>query len=233
MATLAKPTDLEKRLGVTFKSPRLLKRAFVHSSYVNENPHAAPESNERLEFLGDAVLGLVVADELYSAYPGDDEGRLTELRAHLVRRDTLAQAAGRMRLGEELLLGRGEDDGGGRERPTNLSHVYEAVVGAVFLDQGLEAARRFVLNSLEDELDEVRDRGSPLDPKSRLQELCQARFQSTPQYQLVETEGPDHSRNFTVEAIVNGEQLGMGSGPSKQQAEKRAALEALRKLESQ
>ena len=233
MATLAKPTDLEKRLGVTFKSPQLLQNALVHSSYVNENPDAASESNERLEFLGDAVLGLVVADELYAAYPDDDEGHLTELRAHLVRRDTLAQAASRMRLGEELLLGHGEDDGGGRSRPTNLSHVYEAVVGAVFLDQGLEPARRFVLDSLEDELAEVRTQGSPLDPKSRLQELCQARFQSTPLYQLVETEGPDHSRSFTIEAIVNGQQLGTGSGPSKQQAEKRAALEALRKLESQ
>ena len=230
---MPKSTDLEKRLGVTFNSPQLLKNAFVHSSYVNENPDAASESNERLEFLGDAVLGLVVADELYAAYPDDDEGRLTELRAHLVRRDTLAQAADRMRLGEELLLGRGEDDGGGRSRPTNLSHVYEAVVGAVFLDQGLEPARRFILHSLEDEFDAVRDRGSPLDPKSRLQELCQAQFQSTPQYQLVETAGPDHSRKFTVEAIVNGQQFGMGSGASKQRAEKRAALEALRKLESQ
>jgi len=230
---LAKPTDLEKRLGVTFKDPQLLKNALIHSSYVNENPSAAPESNERLEFLGDAVLGLVVADELYAEYPNDDEGRLTELRAHLVRRDTLAQAADRMRLGEDLLLGRGEDDGGGRSRPTNLSHVYESVVGAVFLDQGLEPARRFILSSLEDELREVKDRGSPLDPKSRLQELCQTKFQTTPLYQLVEAEGPDHARMFTVEAIVNGRQMGTGSGSSKQQAEKRAALEALRKLEEQ
>jgi ribonuclease-3 len=225
------PTELEERLGVTFQQPSLLRNALVHSSYVNENPDMAPESNERLEFLGDAVLGLVIADELFATYPDQNEGRLTELRAHLVRRDTLAQAADRLRMGEALLLGRGEDEGGGRTRPTNLSHVYEAVVGAIFLDQGLPVARDFVLRSLDDELDEIKDRGSPLDPKSRLQELSQSRYQSTPQYQLLETEGPDHARRFTVEAVVNGEKVGTGKGASKQQAEKRAAREALRHLE--
>jgi len=222
---------LEERLGVSFTETQLLLNALVHSSYVNENPDTAPESNERLEFLGDAVLGLVIADELYASYPGENEGRLTELRAYLVRRDTLAQAADRLQLGEALLLGRGEDDGGGRLRPTNLSHVYEAVVGAVFLDQGLPAARDFVLRSLAEELEEVHGSGSPLDPKSRLQELTQSLFQSTPQYQLLETEGPDHARRFTVQAVVNGKTLGTGKGPSKQQAEKRAAREALHQLE--
>ncbi len=231
MATLAKPADLEVRLGVTFKNAELLQKALVHSSYVNENPEAAPESNERLEFLGDAVLGLAVADELFAAYPDQDEGKLTEMRAHLVRRDTLAKAAERLLLGEELLLGRGEDEGGGRSRPTNLSHVYEALVGAIFLDQGLAPARDFVLRSLEDEIESVKDGGSPLDAKSRLQELCQERFQSTPIYELVESEGPDHARLFTVEAIVDGQTRGKGTGPSKQQAEKRAAREALRELE--
>lgn len=228
---MAKPTDLEKRLGITFKNPELLQKALVHSSYVNENPGAAPESNERLEFLGDAVLGLVVADELFDTFPEHAEGPLTELRAHLVRRDTLAQAAERMRLGDALMLGRGEDEGGGRSRPTNLSHVYEAVVGAVFLDQGLPAARKFVLDSLNDELEDIKDSGSPLDPKSRLQELCQSRFQTTPSYELVQTEGPDHDRSFTIEAVVDGRTIGSGTAPSKQQAEKRAAREALRELE--
>ena len=231
MATLAKPADLEVRLGVTFKNAELLQKALVHSSYVNENPEAAPESNERLEFLGDAVLGLAIADELFAAYPDQDEGKLTEMRAHLVRRDTLAKAAERLLLGEELLLGRGEDEGGGRSRPTNLSHVYEALVGAIFLDQGLAPARDFVLRSLEEEIESVKDAGSPLDAKSRLQELCQERFQSTPIYELVESEGPDHARLFTVEAIVDGQTRGKGTGSSKQQAEKRAAREALRDLE--
>ena len=228
---MAKPADLEVRLGVTFKNAELLQKALVHSSYVNENPEAAPESNERLEFLGDAVLGLAIADELFAAYPDQDEGKLTEMRAHLVRRDTLAKAAERLLLGEELLLGRGEDEGGGRSRPTNLSHVYEALVGAIFLDQGLAPARDFVLRSLEEEIESVKDAGSPLDAKSRLQELCQERFQSTPIYELVESEGPDHARLFTVEAIVDGQTRGKGTGSSKQQAEKRAAREALRDLE--
>jgi len=231
VATLANPSELEKRLGVPLKNKELLQRALVHSSYVNENPSAAPESNERLEFLGDAVLGLVVADELFDTFPEHAEGPLTELRAFLVRRDTLAHAAERMQLGDVLLLGRGEDEGGGRSRPTNLSHVYEAVVGAVFLDQGLPAAREFVLASLDDELEEVKDSGSPLDPKSRLQELCQSRFQTTPSYDVVQTSGPDHDRSFTVEATVDGRTIGSGTASSKQQAEKRAALEALKELE--
>jgi ribonuclease-3 len=231
VATLAQPSDLEQRLGVTFKNADFLQMALVHSSYVNENPAAAPESNERLEFLGDAVLGLAIADELFAAFPGQDEGKLTEMRAHLVRRDTLAQAAERMKLGDDLLLGRGEDEGGGRSRPTNLSHIYEALVGAIFLDQGLAPARDFVLRSLEDEIEAVKDAGSPLDAKSRLQELCQSQFQSTPIYELVESEGPDHAREFTVVAIVDGKTRGTGTGPSKQQAEKRAAREALRDLE--
>ena len=128
---MATRSALEERLGVKFKDPALLHLALVHSSYLNENPDQAPQSNERLEYLGDAVLGLLVADDLFSAYPDLDEGRLTELRTQLVRRDTLAKAARRLNLGEALLLGRGEEGGGGRGRPTNLAHAYEAVVGAV------------------------------------------------------------------------------------------------------
>jgi ribonuclease-3 len=209
----------------------LLEQALVHSSYVNENPGVAPQSNERLEFLGDAVLGLVVADDLYAAFPDEDEGHLTELRTHLVRRDTLADAALRMRLGDDLLLGRGEEAGGGRDRPTNLAHVYEAVTGAVFLDGGLNAARTFVRRSLAAELKAVTDKAFPIDPKSRLQELSQSRFQSPPQYHLVEAAGPDHARNFTMEVRVNGEVYGTGTGRSKQEAQKEAAREALRSLD--
>jgi len=227
---LAKASDLEKRLGVKFKNKALLQQALVHSSYVNENPHLAPESNERLEFLGDAVLGLVVADDLFAAFPGQDEGHLTELRTHLVRRDTLAKAARRMQLGADLLLGRGEEAGGGRGRPTNLAHVYESVTGAVFLDGGLTAARKFVRQSLGPELAEMHQRNFPIDPKSRLQELSQSRFQSPPHYRLVQAEGPDHARHFTIEVLVNGEVAGTGSGRSKQDAEKEAAGEALSRL---
>jgi ribonuclease-3 len=223
---------LEDRIGVRFQNPALLEQALVHSSYVNENPQLRLQSNERLEFLGDAVLGLVVADELFASYHDLDEGKLTELRAHLVRRDTLAKAARRLRLGQELQLGRGEEGGGGRARPTNLSHAYEAVVGAVFLDSGLDEARGFVTRSLQQEFETAADRAFPGDPKSRLQELSQARFQTTPQYRLVKAEGPDHARRFTIEVLIRDEAWGRGRGRSKQDAEKEAARHALERMEA-
>jgi ribonuclease-3 len=229
---LATSSSLEERLGVTFKDAALLRQALVHSSFVNENPEEAPESNERLEFLGDAVLGLIVADDLYAAFPGEDEGSLTELRTHLVRRDTLATVARRLDLGSDLLLGRGEEAGGGRERQTNMAHAYEAVVGSIFLDSGLDVARDFVRRSLSEEFESIRQRTFQADPKSHLQELSQSRYQSTPIYRLVEAEGPDHARRFTVEVLVDGQARGRGSGSSKQQAEKEAAREALQRLEA-
>ena len=213
-----------------FKDATLLRQALVHSSYVNENPKTSPGSNERLEFLGDAVLGLVVADELFAAYPDQDEGKLTELRTHLVRRDTLAKAAGQLKLGDELLLGRGEEASGGRGRPTNLAHVYEAVVGAIFLDSGLPAAQGFVRGSLGPEFEQIAERAFTQDPKSRLQEQSQSLFQTTPLYRVIEAEGPDHARRFTVEVVVNGRKMGSGKGSSKQQAEKEAARKALTRL---
>jgi ribonuclease-3 len=228
---VAQSSDLERRIGVKFKNAALLQQALVHSSYVNENPQLAPTSNERLEFLGDAVLGLIIADDLFSAFPDQDEGHLTELRTHLVRRDTLAKAARRMGLGDDLLLGRGEEAGGGRARPTNLAHIYEAVTGAIFLDGGLTAARRFVRKSLGPELAAITHSDFPIDPKSRLQELSQSRYQSPPHYRLVLAEGPDHARRFTIEVLVDGTVRGTGSGRSKQDAEKEAARLALAVLD--
>ena len=214
-----------------FKDSAVLRQALVHSSYVNENPELAPDSNERLEFLGDAVLGLVVANDLFAAYPDQDEGKLTELRAHLVRRDTLARAARRLDLGNELLLGRGEDVGGGRDRPTNLAHAYEAVVGAIFLDSGYAGASDFVRRSLQVEFQALTERAFPIDPKSRLQEISQSRYQTTPVYRLVGAQGPDHARRYTVEVAIDGLSLGTGEGSSKQQAEKEAAQHALERLD--
>ena len=228
---MAKSSALEERLGVKFKSRALLHQAMVHSSYLNENPQPVAQSNERLEFLGDAVLGLLVADELFAAYPDLDEGKLTELRTHLVRRDTLAKAARRLDLGEALLLGRGEEADGGRGRPTNLAHAYEAVIGAIFLDRGLAAARSFVRHSLGADFAQIADRAFPIDPKSRLQEIIQARSQTTPSYRLVRAEGPDHARSFIVEVTVDGEVLGTGKGRSKQLAEKEAAQQALERMD--
>jgi ribonuclease-3 len=224
---------LEAELPFTFKNQELLRQALVHTSYLNENPGIGVGSNERLEFLGDAALGVVVAQLLYNDYPDVDEGKLTELRAHLVRRDTLARAAAQLGLGDALQLGRGEDAAGGRKRPTNLARAYEALVGAVFLDGGFARAKRFVKFSLRDEFTLLRQKGMPYDPKSRLQEVVQSRWQTTPSYRLVKSEGPDHARRFTVQVVVTGKSLGTGEGRSKQMAEKEAAQQALEAIERQ
>jgi len=225
--------DLEHDLALKFKDPALLRQALIHSSFLNENPGIGMGSNERLEFLGDAALGIVVAHQLYAAYPEVDEGRLTELRAHLVRRDTLARAAERLNLGDYLQLGRGEDAAGGRQRPTNLARAYEALVGAIFLDGGIVRARTFIKRSLGHDFAALRERGMPSDPKSRLQEVIQSRWQTTPSYKLLKTEGPDHARRFTVQVVVSGKPLGTGEGRSKQMAEKEAAQHALEAIEKQ
>jgi ribonuclease-3 len=230
---LADWRTLEAVLPFKFKNEELLRQALVHTSYLNENPGIGVGSNERLEFLGDAALGVVVAQMLYNEYPDVDEGKLTELRAHLVRRDTLARAASQLGLGDALQLGRGEDGAGGRKRPTNLARAYEALVGAVFLDGGFSRVTRFVKHSLRDEFTALRQKGMPYDPKSRLQAVVQSRWQTTPSYRLVKTEGPDHARRFTVQVVVAGKPLGTGEGRSKQMAEKEAAQRALEEIERQ
>jgi ribonuclease-3 len=222
---------LEKRIGVKFRSKSLLQQSLVHRSYLNEVPESGFDSNERLEFLGDAVLGLVVAGKLYADYPDRPEGQLTELRAAVVRRDTLAKVAKRLTLGEYLYLGKGEESAGGRNRPSNLSAAYEAVVGAVYLDGGIDKARRFVIRSLSPEFEALPKGRIPGDPKSRLQEILQARYQRPPIYRVVHDEGPDHSKIFTVQVSAGRKVLGTGQGKSKQQAEKEAAARALDSLE--
>ncbi len=216
-------------MGVTFLDPALLQVALTHPSYANEHTEDAPETNERLEFLGDAVLGLVVAEALYARYPLDAEGRLTERRAQLVMGPTLARVSGTLGLGEALLLGRGEEATGGRTRDRNLERVYEAVVGALLLDQGLEVARSFIHRTLGAEV-EALDEGAPvLNPKGDLQQITQG-MRSRPEYVTVGEAGPEHDRTFTVEVHMNGEVLGSGSGASRQLAEKEAALHALETL---
>jgi ribonuclease-3 len=222
--------SLEQRLGVTFQDPHLLRQAFVHRSYLNENPEASLLSNERLEFLGDAALSLVVAQRLYELFPTHGEGLLTELRAHLVRRDTLARAAERLALGDCLLLGRGEEAAGGRRRPSNLAGVFEAVAGAILVEHGLGAVDRFVTSALADEFEGIRSGVVPADPKSRLQVLVQSRGQDLPEYRTLKVEGPEHARLFTVEVCLDGEVVGIGQGKTKRQAEREAARRALDKL---
>jgi len=219
---------LQETLGTPFNNPSLLEQALVHSSYVNENPAAT--ANERLEFLGDAVLGLVIAQELYQRLPQSSEGRMTELRSSLVRGEALARLAGAIGLGGHLYLGRGEEASGGREKPANLAGALEAVIAAIFLDRGFNTARGFILGLMAEELDKVISQGIEPDYKSQLQELIQARHQPAPTYQVIEATGPDHDRSFTIEVRVGDTVLGRGSGKSKKSAEEAAARSALEQL---
>ncbi len=227
MADLA---TLQQTLGIVFNDPSLLEHALVHRSYLNENPGLTPTSNERLEFLGDAVLGLIVAEKLYQDYPHFAEGEMTKLRAALVRRETLARMARAIRLGDYLYLGRGEEASGGQNKPANLASALEAVIAAVFLDQGTSTTRDFILRLLDAELQKVVSRGTVVDYKSELQELIQSREQQTPTYHEIEATGPDHSKTFTVEVRLGEAVLGRGSGKSKKAAETVAARLALERL---
>ena len=227
---LADLASLQQTMGVSFNDPSLLEQALVHSSYINENPSFAPNSNERLEFLGDAVLGLIVAEKLYQDYPHLTEGGMTRLRSALVRRDTLARKAKAIGLGDHLYLGKGEEASGGRHKPANLAAVLEAVIAAIFLDQGSSSARDFILRLLDTELKKVIIQGTKASSKSELQELTQAAEQQIPTYHLIEAMGPDHDRTFTVEVRLGEVALARGSGKSKKAAETEAAQLALKKL---
>jgi len=227
---LADLSALQQSLGISFNDPSLLEQALVHSSYINENPGLASVSNERLEFLGDAVLGLVVAEKLYQDFPYFAEGKMTKLRSALVRRDFLARMARIIGLGDYLYLGKGEEVSGGRHKPANLAGAMEAVIAAIFLDQSPAAARNFILELINQELQKVVSEGAGIDYKSQLQELIQAKEQLTPAYRVIETAGPDHDKRFTVEVMVDNTALGRGSGKSKKMAEAEAARSALEQL---
>lgn len=219
-------TALQRELGVEFRDASLLRTALTHPSYANEHPDDDSGTNERLEFLGDAVLGLIVAGELYAEFPALEEGQLTEWRAQLVCGPTLARVAGQLGLGQALLLGRGEEATGGRKREGNLERAFEAVVGAVMVDQGLEAARLLVRRTLVAEFQALEHDAVTLNPKGALQQLVQGLL-GRPHYVTTEEAGPEHARHFTIEVRIDGEVIGTGSGSSKQQAEKEAARRAL------
>ncbi|MSP11582.1 MAG: ribonuclease III [Chloroflexi bacterium] len=221
-------TDIQRILDVRFKQPELLQEALTHRSFLNELPTnmGAPD-NERLEFLGDAVLALTTAEYLYQRFRDLAEGPLTNLRAALVRQEALARIARQLNLGEYLYLGRGEDIGGGRNRPAILCATFEAVIGALYLDQGLEVAREFWLRYAIQELDRIQRTEGQRDSKSMLQEQSQGAWQLTPVYRTVSEQGPDHAKEFTVEVWIGERNLGRGTGHSKQSAEQVAAQAAL------
>ena len=233
MVTATKPKDpssLAKSLDISFRRTSLLEQALVHRSYLNEAPELELESNERMEFLGDAVLGLVVSERLYGDYPALSEGHLSQIRALLVRWDTLAEAAERISLGDYLVLGRGEEMSGGRSRPSNLAGALEALIGAVFLDGGVSKARKLVLQLLAPELEKVAAGAVAIDSKSQLQHEVQSRWHEIPKYRLISSLGPDHAKTFTVEVLVHSDVLGRGEGRNKKQAELAAARKALEAL---
>jgi ribonuclease III len=217
----------EARLGVTFANHDLLRAALTHPSFANEHPEDPAPTNERLEFLGDAILGAIVAEELYGRFPQVQEGRLTEWRSALVCGPTLSRVAVEvLDLGPWLRLGRGEEQTGGREREGNLERAYEAIVGALYLDQGYETARAFVLRTLGEEIEALARDPGVLNPKGTLQQMAQEHL-GRPEYRLVEQDGPEHDRQFTVEVMLAGQVLGRGRAGTKQEAEKEAARQAL------
>jgi ribonuclease III len=229
--TLSVAPDLAQALGYTFRDPMLLQAALIHTSYVNERPGRGLESNERLEFLGDAVLGIVVAHRLYELRPESAEGELTVLRAWLVRQSTLARWGRQVSVGPHLLLGRGEARGGGRDRPALLSRGFEALIGSIYLDGGLDAARAVLLPFIDHDLQAGFSPQRVVDAKSRLQHVTQARFESTPVYNVVDHTGPGHAPLFVVEVKAGPEILARGSGRSKRAAQQAAAHAALQQLD--
>jgi ribonuclease-3 len=217
----------EENVGISFKDKSLLKQAFTHRSYINENKNTRLEHNERLEFLGDAVLELVVTDFLYKKYPGKPEGELTTYRSALVNATTLAEVASNLSMNDYLLLSKGESKDTGRARQYILANTFEAVVGALYLDQGYEKAKVFIEKNIFIFADQMIARGNLVDAKSLFQEKAQEKAGITPSYKLVKELGPDHDKSFTVGVLIGKDQIATGDGKSKQEAEQNAALKAL------
>lgn len=219
---------LELKIRVKFKNPAFLKTAFVHTSYVNEHRAETKEHNERLEFLGDAVLELVTTEFLYETFPETDEGQLTSFRSALVKGKHLSDVARKLGLGQYLFLSRGEEKSGGREKSYLLANALEALIGAIYLDRGFATAHKFIDRFILTNLENILKKGLHVDAKSHFQEISQEKLGATPVYQVLSESGPDHNKVFEVGAFVNGILVAKGSGSSKQNAEQDAAVAALR-----
>jgi ribonuclease-3 len=228
--TIRDPVAFEREHGLDFHNKGLLKTAFVHSSYVNELDDNLQEDNERLEFLGDVILGFVVSEWLYGHYPNSREGELTAMRAALVRREALARFARRLNLGDYLFLGHGEDESGGRKRLATRAATFEAVIGAIYLDLGLEKVRGFLLPVVQADLNRETLETLHKDPKSRLQEWSQSTYGILPRYKQVDHSGPDHAKIFMFQVSIKDRRCGVGEGASKQDASLAAAAMALHYL---
>ena len=224
------PEGFAKKIGVNFENKDLLKQVFVHRSYLNENPGFTLDHNERLEFLGDAVLELIVTEHLYKNLP-NPEGELTNLRSALVRGQTLSEIANTLDMNEHLFLSRGEAKSEGKARQLILANAFEALIGAIYLDQGYDEAKKFIEKNILTRLSSVISQKTYLDPKSHLQEIAQAKMSITPTYRVLSETGPDHSKNFVVGCFLQDQQIGEGSGASKQTAESDSAANALANFE--
>ena len=220
--------DLEKAIGYSFRNITLLQNALAHSSYANERWHDSLKSNERLEFLGDSILGMVVAEYLYKSFPDRPEGELTRMRADMVCERALAVVAAKLNLGEHLLLGHGEEQGGGRNRDSILADAVESIIAASFLDGGMDAAKSFIQRLIL--CDVPNGKLHNRDHKTALQELVQQKKNQVLRYELLGESGPDHDKRFTVAVYLNDVQVGQGIGSSKKRAEQMAACAAIEKL---
>jgi len=227
------PEDAQKiaallpELGVTFQKPAWLKEALIHRSFLNENRSGDLRHNERLEFLGDAVLELAVTEFLYNQYPTRTEGELTSFRAAIVRTESLAFEAERLKLGEFLYMSKGEENTGGRNRPYILANTFEAILGAIYLDQDYQKCVEFLAKVLFPKLNDIVENRLDIDAKSKLQEVAQETVRMTPTYNVLRELGPDHDKTFTMSVNINNLQFGSGTGRSKQEAEQNAAQNAL------
>jgi ribonuclease-3 len=222
--------ELAKKLGIRFDDISLLTRALTHRSYLNENKRVE-NSNERLEFLGDAVLELIVSDYLYSRYPNREEGDLTSFRSAIVRTESLADASRKLNYGHYLRMAKGEEESGGRDKDYILANTFEAVLGAIYIDQGLNACKELVNRVLISKVDNIVKNRLDIDNKTKIQELAQAKFKLTPTYEVVEEHGPDHEKIFVVAAKIGDKIIGKGRGSSKQRAEEAAAKKGIDYIE--
>ncbi len=220
----------EDTIGLVFNDKELLKRSLTHRSYLNENKGEDLKNNERLEFLGDAVLELAISEHLFQEYPDRPEGELTSFRAAVVKTENLAKVSKELGLGNFLLMSKGEEMTGGREKEYLLANTFEAVLGGLYLDQGYEAARAFVTKHLIPQIETVVKYRLDIDAKTKLQEKAQNLFKTTPTYKVIYEKGPDHDKVFTVSVTINKKAYGEGTGVTKQKAEDAAANEALKKI---
>lgn len=222
--------DFQRNIGVQFSDESLLERAFIHRSYLNEHPKLGLEHNERLEFLGDAVLELAVTDYLYRNYP-NPEGDLTNWRSALVKTESLALVAEKLQISEFFKLSRGEAKGNARSHALISANAVEAIIGAIYLDQGYDAARQFIMDHIVCRLEDILEKGTWMDPKSKFQELAQEQFGLTPSYRVLDETGPDHDKTFTIGVYVGDKLFGKGDGSSKQAGQQVAAQAALKRVE--